>query len=65
MFGGGWLTIHNWEGLVAAAGFNAAYLHAHENVRIRGGFAFRARLGGTKSPDVQAATDTPRSPLGM
>ena len=39
--GSGWLTIHDFEGLAEAGGFNPAYLHSHETVRSRGGFAFQ------------------------
>ena len=42
-FYSGWLTIHDFDGLAQAGGFNAAYLHSDENIRTRGGFAFQPR----------------------
>lgn len=41
VFGSGRLTIHDWDGLAKAAGFNPAYLHASDAMRGGRGFAFR------------------------
>ena len=55
-FSNGRLTIHDWEGLARAGGFNAAYLHAHETIPGLRGFAFRPEVNGHHVSSAQAAT---------
>jgi CRP-like cAMP-binding protein len=48
---GGRLTIHDWDGLVKAAGFTPDYLNVAENQSAPDGFAF---VLGTKQTNAQA-----------
>lgn len=46
----GRLTIHDFENLAEAGGFNAAYLHSHENIRARHGFATQPFVNSVHAP---------------